>query len=172
MGTTFLWFENGSSKPIQIHQLKACLINLNQWKCNAFRFLLCVESLEKRSHSESNHAQSGRGEISTTAVQTQRLTWTLTDICGSIFKGKETERRERERKRRRVLATHTHNAMCSCMTTKFMQDPRDAQSLSTQLYLHPKTTHASRGTTLPLHYACIKRAELHICPERHPPGIR
>jgi hypothetical protein len=35
----------------------------------------------------------------------QKLTWTLTDIYGSIFKGRERARRE---KGRIVLAAHTH----------------------------------------------------------------
>ena len=138
MGTTFLWFENGSSKPIQIHQFVA---NTNSsrregtshkpksMKMQRVQIFALCRVPRKRSHSESNHAQSGRGEISTAAVQTQTLTWTLTDICGSIFKGRETERRERGRKRR-VLATRTHNATCPCMTIKFMQDPKDAQTLS------------------------------------------
>lgn len=89
------WF----SKPTWTHQFKAFLIlNPNQWKCNVLRFLFCLRVPRKRSHSESNHAQSGRGEISTAAVQTQKLTWTLTDICGSIFKEGKAEERKGEKK--------------------------------------------------------------------------
>lgn len=48
----------------------------------------------------------------TAAVQTQRLTWTLTDVCGSISKGGNGRREREGEKGRRELAAHTHTMQC------------------------------------------------------------
>lgn len=66
----------------------------------------------KSSHSESNHAPS-KEKMPTAAMQTQRLTWTLTDICGSISKGGNGRRERGGEKGRTVLAAHTHTMQCA-----------------------------------------------------------
>lgn len=108
-------------------------------------FLFCLKFLE-RGATQSQSMQSSRGNISTAAVQTQRLTWTLTDICGSVFKGREKKRREKGEKKRKksVRSAHTmHRALAwssnSCNNSKVLIFRALRCTFFTQ-----KTTHASQ----------------------------
>lgn len=175
MGTTFLWFYNGSLKPIWIYQFKAfLLLTLNQWKYNILRIVFYLESLEKgltRSQTMHNLTE-GKCAQQLCKHKDSPGPW-LTSVAAFSKRGKGRGEGGRE-KGRRVLAAHAHT-QCNVPLHDYRVHARPQRCSASEhlaLYLHPKTTHASRGAKLPFHCACSKRNELHICPERHHPGIR
>lgn len=106
-------------------------------------------------------------EISTAAVQTPKNSprpW-LTSLI-AFSKGRK-QRGERGRKRRKSVSnTHTqchvplHDYSSSACKTPKMLSLWAFSSTFTQ-----KPPMQAEGAKLPFHYACSKRAELHICPE-------
>lgn len=150
----------------------AFLLNLHWWKCNVLRFLFCLESLEKgltQSQTMRNLAE-GKFPQQLCKHKDSPGPW-LTSVAAFSKEGKGRGEKGGE-KGRNVLAAHTHNAMCPCMTIKFMQDPKVLSfwALSSTFTQKPPMQAEGPSSLFTMHVA--KRGELHICPERHHPGIR